>query len=447
MAAVEQRPNLPDGRFGYLQSSVIHQALQHADRHEWRDVVPMRRIATAALANVATFMLFMIVLAAIVFTVAPAGAAAALASLRPSLPGEGFAFKVEPGNTEVERGTSLLVLARVTGRMPPEATLILHPEGGEEARLAMTSSLDDPVFGGRIPVVDVPLDYRVEMGGQKSETYHVKVFEYPELERADARLVYPSYTKMEPRVVQDVRTVSVVEGTELTLTCYLNKPVKSATLNEDKSPPLALALAKGERPAYELTLRCEKTRRLKLELIDEEGRKNVKQAQFTINVLPNQPVALKPVSPARDTEVSALEELEVKATAWDDFGVQRFGLSYSLSNQPPVDVVLGENAAARQKHELAHVIRLEDLKAQPDDLLSYHFWAEDFASDGSVRRAESDMYFAEVRPFEEIFRQGEAPAGGQQQGARRQMPAGPAARPSCKSKSSMPRGNSFAGKW
>ena len=42
LAAVEQRPNLPGGRFGYLQSNVIHQALLHAHRHEWRQVVTER---------------------------------------------------------------------------------------------------------------------------------------------------------------------------------------------------------------------------------------------------------------------------------------------------------------------------------------------------------------------------------------------------------------------
>src|SRR5262249_10893840 len=151
-------------------------------------------------------------------------------------------------------------------------------------------------------------------------------------------------------------------------------------------------------------------------------RKNVKPAQFTINVLPNQPVALKPVFPARDLEASALEEIDVKATAWDDFGVKRFGITYALSGHDPVEAVLGENAAARQKHELTHIIRLEELKAEPDDLLSYHFWAEDFAADGSLRRTESDMYFAEVRPFDEIFRQGEQPPGGAQQQQQRQSP-------------------------
>jgi hypothetical protein len=423
LAAVEQRPALPGGHFGYLQTTVIHQALLHADRHEWCQVVPMGRIAAAAAANVLALLLLIGVLAGIALTaISPSSAAAALTGHRPPATGPGFAVKVEPGNTEIERGTSLLVLARITGQMPPEATLVTKPVGGEESRLAMSASLNDPVFGGRIPIVDQPLEYTVELGGHTTPTYHVIVFEYPRLEKADARLVFPSYTGLEERVVQDVRTVSVVEGTELTLTCYLNKHVKSAMLAEDKREPIVLSIVPGDKPAYQTTIHCDQTRRLKLELLDDAGRKNVKPAQFTINVLPNQPVVLKPVFPARDLEVSALEEVDVKATAWDDFGLKRYGLSYSLSGQPPIDVVLGENAAPRQKHDLSHVIRLEELNAQPDDLLSYHFWAEDFAPDGSLRRTESDMYFAEVRPFEEIFRQGEQPPGGQQQRQQNQSP-------------------------
>ncbi|MGH7137825.1 MAG: hypothetical protein ACREHD_18910, partial [Pirellulales bacterium] len=98
-----------------------------------------------------------------------------------------------------------------------------------------------------------------------------------------------------------------------------------------------------------------------------------------------------------------------------DFGLHRVGLTYALAGSEPVEVVLGENAAAKERHELAHLIRLEDLQAEPDQLLSYHFWAEDAGPDGKPRRTESDMYFAEVRPFDEIFRQGQQPPGGSQQ--------------------------------
>ena len=67
------------------------------------------------------------------------------------------------------------------------------------------------------------------------------------------------------------------------------------------------------------------------------------------------------------------------------------------------------------RQDVAHVVALEKLAAQPDQLLSYYFWVEDHAADGAIRRTSSDMFFAEVRPFEEIFRQGEQPSEEEQQ--------------------------------
>jgi len=252
----------------------------------------------------------------------------------------------------------------------------------------------------------------------------VTVFEYPRLERADAKLDYPDYTKLEDRVVQDVRTVSVVEGTKLTLQCFLNKSVASAKLVDAKDAAaevIKLTAASDEPLRYEAPWTCEQSRRLKLELLDEAGRTNQKTVTFNIHVLPNQPPNVKVVFPAKDLEVSPLEELELKATVWDDFGSAKLGLTYSLAGAPPIDVVISEGVAAKQKHEAAHVVRLEDLHAEPDQLLSYHWWAEDIGPDGQPRRIFGDMYFAEVRPFEEIFRQGEQPPGGEQQQRQQQQ--------------------------
>ena len=60
------------------------------------------------------------------------------------------------------------------------------------------------------------------------------VFEYPELERTDAQLVFPEYTSLEPKTVEDIRHVTAVEGTELTLLCRLNKDVATARLVDEK---------------------------------------------------------------------------------------------------------------------------------------------------------------------------------------------------------------------
>ena len=68
----------------------------------------------------------------------------------------------------------------------------------------------------------------------------------------------------------------------------------------------------------------------------------------------------------------------------------------------------GQNAASNA----GHMLDFESLHAAPDQLLTYFFWAEDIGPDGQPRRTSGDMFFAEVRPFEEIFRQGEQPPSG-----------------------------------
>jgi hypothetical protein len=445
LTAIEQTPELPDGRFGFLQQTVIRQAIRHSAANDWPSVISPNRMTMAVTSSFATFALFVW---ATGVTSPPNKLIAAKSNktIRPAIATGEFAVTVEPGDTEIERGSSLLVLARVQGPMPAVATLISNPAAGEAVRQEMAPSLDDPIFGGRISSVTEPFEYHVEVGTYVSPTYHVTVFEYPRLERADAKLAYPSYTGLDERLIQDIRTISVVEGTEVTLLCKLNKTVKSARFVDSvpsvpgakrpvtSTPETAsvgapktveaaessLVLTAREGTNYDAKFTAEKTRRLKLELIDDAGRKNTEQVLIVIQVVPNQPPTLKLVAPGRDLEVSPLEELDVKATAWDDYGVKRMGLSFGLAGESQTDLVLGENAAARQRHELANLISFETLHAQPDQLLAYYFWAEDFGPDGQLRRTSSDMYFAEVRHFDEIFRQGQQPPGGQQQ--QRQQP-------------------------
>ena len=76
----------------------------------------------------------------------------------------------------------------------------------------MTRSLEDPTFAGRVESVETDLAYRVEFAGKSTDTFQVKVFEYPELVRTDAKLVFPSYTSLEPKTVEDIRHVTAVEG-------------------------------------------------------------------------------------------------------------------------------------------------------------------------------------------------------------------------------------------
>ena len=72
------------------------------------------------------------------------------------------------------------------------------------------------------------------------------------------------------------------------------------------------------------------------------------------------------------------------------------------------------NAPGRRV-ETGHLIDFEAMRAEPDQLLTYFVWAEDMVPTASRARTDGDLFFAEVRPFEEIFRQGEQPSGGSEE--------------------------------
>ena len=128
---------------------------------------------------------------------------------------------VTPGDTTVERGSSLIVLARFAGEVPADATLVIgaFPEAGR--RLPLTRNLADPVFGGSLPEVGSNLTYRVEYTGGHSRDFKITVFDYPALQRSDAHIVYPDYTGLPEKRVPETRRVSAVEGSKLDFTLQL----------------------------------------------------------------------------------------------------------------------------------------------------------------------------------------------------------------------------------
>ncbi|MGC4031913.1 MAG: hypothetical protein QM754_09315 [Tepidisphaeraceae bacterium] len=329
---------------------------------------------------------------------------------------------IEPGDTSVERGTGLLVLARFAGQLPSDVQLLTKSADGSINTAAMTRSMDNPVFANRIANVQGDLQYAVASGGSQSQWFSAKVFEYPELKQADVSLRYPAYTKLSERTQEDIRSVTAVEGSTAVLRLKLNKPVDAAELLAPDGTTISLVRDAAQPDVVSTSIDLKQSQRLRLRLVDAEKRENKQPAaEIALNVNPNRPPELKPVSPGRDVDVSPLQELTVGVRVSDDFGVIRTGATYGLAGDAPTDVLLASDVPGGQKRDVSHLLSMEQMKTQPDQLVSYFFWAEDFAADGSVRRTQSDMYFAEVRPFEEIFRQGEQPSESEQRRQQQQQ--------------------------
>ncbi len=50
--------------------------------------------------------------------------------------------------------------------------------------------------------------YRLEYEGKRTREYTISVYQSPELLRADATIVYPSYTKLPEKTIEDTRQIA-----------------------------------------------------------------------------------------------------------------------------------------------------------------------------------------------------------------------------------------------
>lgn len=389
----------------FLQRRVLRDAVAHAGRHDWTDLVPPAR-RWSARAAVTGGLVALVVSLGLLATL-PAGAR------RPGLIALGLpGVEVTPGDVSLEKGQSLVVLARFGGTPPTGAELVLAgPEG--EQRLTLVRSLSDPVFGGSVAEVATHFTYRVEYAGRRTRDFSVTVFEHPRLERADVDLTFPAYTGRAPRRIEDTRRITAVEGTEAALALRLNKPVAAASLvpRGTNLPALTLATASNAPAATINPLRLTASASYELRLVDADGRTNRLPATFVVEALPNRAPELRLTSPRGDVRPSPLEEISFTGSVWDDFGVTRYGLAWTRVGGGTEVIELGAGAGAEERRAFEHTLRLEDLGVAPDDLLAWHLWAEDIGPDGQPRRTEGDLFFAEVRPFDEIFRESEGGGG------------------------------------
>jgi hypothetical protein len=392
-AATEQEPDVVTGQFRYLQLRVINEVLAHPRREAWWRSLE-HKLHSAKAANLAALGGLTVVLLALGYS--SDRAQPLFASLMPR------EITVTPGDTEVERGTSLVVAARFSGTPPAEATLVVTGTSGQTKRIALERHLADPVFGASLEEVGEDARYHVEYRRGKTRDFKITVFDYPALARADALLKFPGYTGLTNKTIIDTRRISAVEGTRLMYWLQFNKPVTRAQwVGKDQSLPLTL---QSNGAALLADFPLTRSTRYTLALQDASGRTNKVPAEFVLQVLTNQRPELKMVFPHGDPRVSRIEELQLEAEAEDDFGLLKYGVGFGLAGQEPKLVELGQSAPGNQKRQFNYLIPLEDLNVEADQALAYFVWADDYGPDGKVRRTSSDIYFAEVRPFEETFR-------------------------------------------
>ena len=202
----------------------------------------------------------------------------------------------------------------------------------------------------------------------------------------------------------DTRRVSAVEGTKLDVAFQLNKPVKSATLvaKDGTEIPLAVDPQQGGRDVAGFRARGERDLRA-------EARRQRRTREQSARAVRRRCAAESPAGVEirrRRKATSASRRSRRSPSARRRGTTSGCAPTGSATRSPGRPKRRSNSGATRAGREavIAHLLKLEELGVKPDELVSWFLWAEDVGPDGKPRRTATDMFFAEVRPFEEIYR-------------------------------------------
>ncbi|MEK9501344.1 hypothetical protein [Gaopeijia maritima] len=329
-----------------------------------------------------------------------------------------YSIAIDPGDLTVARGSDQFITAVLEGFASDEVSIFTR--GGESEpfqRLSMIPASSDPegVVPFEVMLLNLQSDteYFVESDGVRSPTHTITVRDLPYVDRMQHEYRYPSYTGLEPRVIEDAGDIAVLRGTEVQLTIQPTIPAPSGRIVVDQGESIELSVAPDGSLVGTLPVTAEGFYSVELAL--DDGTLVEASPQYTIDLLTDARPLVRFETPGRDSQASPIEEVYLEIEADDDYGVRELLLAYRVNGGVEDTVaVFRDSGPPLTEVTAGHTLYLEDYEVEPGDVISYYAVARD--QQGPVAEVKSDIYFVTVRPFDVAFREGEEQGGGAPQG-------------------------------
>ncbi len=321
-----------------------------------------------------------------------------------------FSISVEPGNATVAKGGDQMISANLRGFQSDRVELLVRPADSTAwTHLPMTAD-SNGVFAFRLFDIGSKTQYSVEANGIRSNTYTLDVSNLPFVKQIDLQYRYPAYTQLPPNDVDSTGDIAALKGTLVRVRVAPTVPTTGGRIVVEGGDTLKLVpTADGKLTAM---LRVNQPGFYKVELQGPDGRMVTGSLNYTIDVLPDRPPTVQFAKPGRDSKVLSVDEVYTEVRAQDDYGVAKVDLHFSVNGGPDQTMSLHDGTKAIKDISAGYTFMLEGLKLEPGDVVSYYAHATDNNAVTGAQGASTDIYFLQVRPYENEYRQQQGGGGG-----------------------------------
>jgi hypothetical protein len=318
-----------------------------------------------------------------------------------------YRIDVTPGDTVVARGSDLKVTALLRHFTSEQVEIAVRrdPQGAWK-RFPLVAESDSGRDQARHTIVLFNLteatDYLVEAGGLRSAVVHVGVADLPHVKRIDLVYHFPAYSGLPDQRVEDGGDIAALRGTRVALEVTPTLAPAGASLMIGGKDAVSLSPTGRGTLTGEITVDHPASYRVLFQTANAGT--VVGSAEYTIDVLADQPPTVRFRKPASDLQVTSVEEVFTEGEAHDDYGIARFELVYQVNGGSEQVVALRAPGRAVRDLVGSHTFALEEQGLKPGDVVSYYARAAEAPHPGGAQEARSDIYFLQVRPFEREYR-------------------------------------------
>jgi hypothetical protein len=360
-----------------------------------------------------------VVVATLVFTFGPAYLRhGAFAVLVPAIGAEAaspYRIDVTPGAATIARGADLSITAKLQGFAATQADLYTRARSGAPfERASMVAPQGDGPFAATLFRVKESFEYFVQAAGVRSAVFRIDAAALPFVERMEMEFVYPAYTGLAPRVIDQGGDIAVLRGTTVRVRVHSTMKTSAGRIVRDGKDQVPLTLGADGTLSGAFQVMADGLYRV--DLADAAGTLVSASPQYTVDALTDEAPAVVFSKPGRDLRATSVDEIFVEATAADDYGVKQLELVWSVNGGPERQArIFGPTRAVHTEAAAGHTFFLEELGLQPGDAVSYYARATDNDDVSGAKSVTSDIFFLQIQPFRKDYRAAESQAGGGQQ--------------------------------
>ena len=386
----------PAGERSHFSALVVAEAVRRL-----RDVERSRIIATAVLRRATVEALAGAVLILVAGSLSAPALSRTVETARLQLFPGSITIDVLPGDARVAAGTSFRIKALVRdGRgvlaHAAPALTVTAESGRRTAAMPRTGDAFEFVFES----VDRSFSYTISAGAARSASYTVTALFAARVRRIDLDYTYPSFTGLEPRTEEDGGDIYAPAGTRVRLRIRTDKPVARG---EIATASAAVSLQPSGDCMLEAELVLTKDDSYRVRLVDDDGLRANGETEYFIRLMDDRPPDVRILRPSADQQITPLEEVAIEARADDDYGIAAFDLVYAVAGGPERVARFDRVTGTDVEKVGSRLLPAEDLQVKPGDVITYYARVRDVPRGKRSTETRSDIFFLEVKPFNEEF--------------------------------------------